>query len=106
MADTPSRPMPLEERRDPEAPVTRADLANMQRQLADVAVRMTATESELRMNTSVTADIRALLEAVRVGLRVLGAIGTAATWAAKIIGAAAVIYAAWEAIKHSGTPPK
>lgn len=99
-APQPSRPMPLEERRDPEAPVTRADLARVQKQLADGGQRMSAIESELRMNTAVTSDVRALLEATRVGLKVLGALGTVATWAAKIIGAAAAIYAAWQAIKH------
>lgn len=104
--DTPSRSMPLEDRRASDVPATREDVEEIQRQLAALGLRMGATESELRMNTSVTADVRALLEAARVGLRVLGAIGTAVQWAAKIAGAAAAIYAAFQFLKHGGPPPK
>jgi hypothetical protein len=99
--------MPLEERRDPEALVTRADLhalrEDVQRQLANGDLRMTSIESELRMNTSVTADIRALLEAGRTGLKVLGAIGFAAQWAAKIGAAVLTLYAAYQAVRHGGS---
>jgi predicted nucleic acid-binding protein len=94
----------FEERRDPDAPVTRADLANVHRQLETGEVRMTAIEAELRMNTALTADIRALLEAVRGGMRVLGAIGTAAQWLAKIAGAVAGLYGLWQLIRHGGSP--
>lgn len=104
--DIPSRPAPLDGlRRSGDIPATRDDIEQIQRQLTDGGTRMTAIESELRMNTSVTADVRALLDAARVGLKVLGALGTAATWAAKIAGAAVALYAAWQAIKHGGTPP-
>lgn len=96
---------PIEDRRAPDAPVTRADLANVQRQLATGDLRMTAIEVELRNNTDLTADVKALLEAARVGLRVLGWMGSAATWAAKIATAIGAVYAAWQLIKH-GNPPK
>lgn len=95
----------IEERRDPDAPVTRADLVNVQRQLATGDLRMTAIEVELRNNTDLTADVKALLEAARVGLKVLGWMGSAATWAAKIATAIGAVYAAWQLIKH-GSPPK
>jgi len=36
---------------------------------------------------------------------VLGYIGTAAQWAAKVATAVAAIYAAWQLIRH-GNPPK
>ena len=94
----------FEDRRDPDAPVTRADLSNVHRQLANGEVRMTAIEAELRTNTALTADIRALLEAVRGGMRVLGAIGTAAQWLAKIAGAVAGLYGLWQLIRHGGAP--
>jgi len=97
--------IPLEDRRDPDAPVTRTDLANVQRQLANGDLRMTAIEVELRTNTELTADVKALLEAVRAGLKVLGWLGSAAGWAAKVATAVGAVYAAWQLIKH-GAPPK
>lgn len=96
---------PTEDRRDPGAPVTRADLANVQRQLASGDLRMNAIEVELRTNTDLTADVKVLLEAARAGLRVLGWLGSAAAWAAKIATAIGAVYAAWQLIKH-GNPPK
>lgn len=95
----------LEDRRDPNAPVTRSDLANVQRQLATGDLRMNAIEAELRNNTALTADVKALLDAARVGLKVIGWLGTAATWFAKVATAIGAVYAAWQLIKH-GNPPK
>ena len=101
---TDSRPTPLDERRDPEAPVTRSDLAGVQRQLAAGDLRMTAIEAELRNNTALTAEVREILSFARTGLRVLGALGTTVQWLAKIAAAAAALYAAWQAARH-GIPP-
>jgi UDP-N-acetylglucosamine enolpyruvyl transferase len=100
-----SRPAPIDERRAGDIPATKDDVEQINRLLASLGLRMTANESELRMNTAVTAEVRSLLEAMRVGMKVLGAIGTAATWAAKIASAGAAIWAAWQFIKHGGTPP-
>lgn len=96
---------PTEDRRDPDAPVTRADLANVQRQLATGDLRMNAIESELRNNTAITADVRALLEAARVGLKVIGWLGSSAVWLGKIAAGIGAVYAAWQLIRH-GAPPK
>lgn len=96
--------MPLEERRDPDAPVTRADLANVQRQLAGGDTRMTGIETELRNNNTLMAEVRDILSFARTGLRVLGVIGTAVQWLAKIAAGAAALYAAWQAARH-GLPP-
>jgi hypothetical protein len=93
------------DRRDPGAPITRSDLANVQRQLSNGDLRMTAIETELRNNTQLTAEVREILTFARTGLRVLGAVGTAVTWLAKIGAAAAALYAAWQAARH-GMPPK
>jgi hypothetical protein len=98
--------MPLEERRDPDAPVTRADLANVQRQLATGDLRMNGIESELRNNTAITADVKALLEAARVGLKVIGWLGSAAVWIGKIAAGVGAIYAAWQLIRHGAPPAK
>jgi len=97
--------MPLDERRDPDAPVTRADLGHVQRQLNEGHLRMTAIEAELKNNTHLTAEIRMLLETIRAGMRVLGALGTAASWLAKIAAGIGAAYAIYQAIRH-GTPPK
>lgn len=98
--------IPLEDRRDPDAPVTRTDLANVQRQLATGDLRMAAIESELRNNTALTADVKVLLEAARAGFRVLGWLGSTAAWAAKIATAVGAVYGAWQLIKHGSPPPK
>lgn len=95
--------LPLEERRDPNAPVTRSDMANVQRQLSSGDLRMTAIESELRGNTAMTAEVKALLDAARVGLKVIGWLGAAAVWSAKVATAIGAVYAAWQLIKH-GNP--
>lgn len=97
--------IPLEDRRDPEAPVTRADLANVQRQLGAGEVRMTSIEVELKANTALTTDVKALLDAARMGLKVIGWFGTAAVWVGKIAAAIGTVYGAWQLIKH-GNPPK
>jgi hypothetical protein len=102
---TDSRPMPLDERRDPDAPVTRADLAHVQRQLAAGDSRMATIEAELKTNTNLTEDVKDLLNAARVGLKVLGWIGTAAVWAGKIAAAIAAMWGAWQLMRH-GSPPK
>lgn len=95
----------LEDRRDPEAPVTRSDLANVQRQLANGDLRMTAIEAGLKTNTELTSDVKALLEAARMGLKVIGWLGSVVVWIAKIAAAMGTLYGAWQLIKH-GNPPK
>jgi len=97
--------MPLDERRDPDAAVTRSDLAGVQRQLNEGHLRMTAIELELRNNTQLTAEVREILAFARTGLRVLGAIGMAASWFAKIAAGIGAAYALYQALRH-GTPPK
>lgn len=99
---------PLDDLRDVDAPITRADLNElltaMARERASDQLRMQAMESELRQNTSITAEVREILAFGRNGLRVLGAIGTAAQWIGKIAAAAAALYAAAQLFR--GGPPK
>lgn len=105
---TPSRPMPLDgiERRDPTAPVTRADLArvaeNVQRQFASGDLRMGAIESQLRLNTSMTAETKALLDGVEFGLKVIGVLGRVVMWAGRIAAAIGAIYGAFYMLTHGG----
>jgi hypothetical protein len=95
-----------EDRRDPDAPVTRSDLANVQRQLASGDLRMNAIESELRTNTELTADVKDLLDAARSGLKVIGWLGAAAAWMAKIATAIGAVYGVYQLIRHGAPPPK
>lgn len=104
--DQPSRPAPLDERRASDIPATREDIVRIQSQLSTGDLRMGSMEKELRMNTELTADIRAFLETARAGLRVLGLLGTAAQWAAKIAAAVAALYTAYQLLRHGGPPPK
>ncbi len=95
--------MPID-RREPERSVN-SELASVNRRLDAGGERMTAIESELKTNSETTKEIRDLLEAVQFGMRVIGWLGFAVEWLAKILVAAGSIYAALEFWKH-GTPPK
>lgn len=70
--------------------------------------RMDDMQAELAANTAVTNEVRELLGAVRSGLKVLGWIGTAVVWTAKLVAALAVagsaVYAFWHTLK-TGQPP-
>lgn len=67
--------------------------------------RMAAIEAELLANSAVTAEIRDILNVARVGLRVLGAIGTAVRWAGYIATALGAIYVAVYMATHGGKTP-
>ena len=88
-------------------------------QLAEVAValrdvqacmqrgdtRMGAMESELSVNSTVTAEVRDILSVAKVGLRVLGGVGTLVRWVGYLSAAGAAIYSAWYMVTHGGRPP-
>ncbi len=103
-----SRPMPLDhERRDPTALVTREDLGHVQRQLAAGGDRMTAIERDIKANTELTAEVKDLLNAAKLGLKVLGWIGVFAVWVGKIATAAITLWGLFQLIRHGApTPPK
>lgn len=73
--------------------------------------RMDEMQRELKENTTVTKEVKELLEMGRTGFKVLGWLGKAFVWTARaltvIAGAALAIYSAWYAITHGGQlPPK
>lgn len=61
---------------------------------------------ELLSNSATTSEIRDLMQAARVGFRVLGGLGVAAKWLGTIAAAGVAIYAALYAITHGGATPK
>lgn len=67
--------------------------------------RMDLMQDELRGNTEVTTEVREILTAVRAGLRVLGGLGTAASWAGKLAAAGVALWGAFYALTHGGRPP-
>lgn len=74
--------------------------------------RMDLFERGLSENTAatlttnaITSDIRDILIAAKVGLKVIGAIGTIAKWVAILVSACAAIYSAIYAMTHGGIPP-
>lgn len=81
------------------------DMAAVKKRLDAGAERMNAMQTELTANTAVTTEVRDILDAVRSGLKVLGGLGTFASWVGKLAAAAAAISAAWYAFTHGGTPP-
>lgn len=65
-------------------------------------VRMDRMESSITENTSLTKEIKDLMEIGRAGFKVLGWIGIAAKWIAAIAAAGASVYALF----HHSAPPK
>lgn len=62
--------------------------------------RMASIEAEVSKNTAITAEIKEILDAARLGFKVLGGLGVALKWAA---GIAAALGTLW-AIFHNGGP--
>lgn len=81
------------------------DMSAMKERLDSGARRMNAMQTELSANTAVTTEVRDILDTVRSGLKVLGGLGTFASWVGKLAAAGAAIYAFFYAITHGGTPP-
>ena len=82
------------------------DVRAMKERLDSGARRMNAMQTELTANTAVTTEVRDILDTVRSGLRVLGGLGTLASWAGKLAAAAIAIWGAIYTFTHGGHPPK
>jgi len=104
---TPSRPMSLDIlKRSSDVPATQDDVKALKSRLASCEAEIASMSKLLAVNTQITSDTKDLLDAVKAGLRVLGYIGTAAQWAAKLATAIAAVYAAWQLIRHGADGPK
>jgi hypothetical protein len=97
-----SRPMVLDESRSraSDVPATQEDLSKVDRRLASCELEVSNMNKMLAANTVMTAETKEVLDAVKAGLLVLGYIGKAAQWAARLATAVAAIYAAWQLIRH------
>jgi peptidoglycan hydrolase CwlO-like protein len=88
-----------------------ADVRSIAERLDAGSKRMKAIEAQLAEqsqkiaeNTSLTRDIRDLMEMARAGFRVLGVMGTAARWIGVIAAAGVSVWTLIQTIK-SGHPP-
>jgi hypothetical protein len=69
--------------------------------------RLLKVVEELERNSEITTDIRDILTAAKVGLRVLGGIGQAMRWLGLLATAGVAIYGAVYSATHGGQlPPK
>ena len=93
--------------------------AHMTRQMAEVTVamqdvsrcleqggaKMSSVQSELQQTSQTIGEVRDILAAVKVGLKVIGGIGTLVRWAGYVAAAGAAIYTFWHMLKNGGKPP-
>lgn len=63
-------------------------------QLADLSVRQERMEQQIQLNTDATFEIHDILSAAKGAFRVLGWVGSFASWAVKIGAAGVAMYAA------------
>lgn len=68
--------------------------------------RLREVERSIDANTDLTKEIRDVIVATKLGLRVLGGLGVAVKWAGMIAAGGLSIYAAIYAITHGGMPPE
>jgi hypothetical protein len=89
----------------PDSLAVAARLTDIDQRLARGDARMAAIEAALASNTDLTREIRDLMDAARLGLRMLGGMGQVAKWLGMVAAAAVSIYTAVYMIKHGGQPP-
>ena len=80
------------------AQTTRADLIEARQRMASI-------EEELKLNTDITGEVRDLLHTARSGMRVLGWLGTAASWLGRLAAAAVAMWGLFYALTHNGELP-
>lgn len=74
------------------------------KRMDDIEAKLADAHEEIKRNSEITEDIREILSAGKLGLRVLGGIGQAVRWLGMLAAAAVAIYGAWQAIR--GNAPK
>jgi hypothetical protein len=84
----------------------RERLAEGDRRMADMERQIAAMREELRDNSEITQDIREILTAAKVGLRVLGGLGQLVKWLGIVAGGVAAIYGAYQALRQGLPFPK
>lgn len=102
---TDSRPMGLDDaRRASDVPATQEDMRSLKGRLASCEAEISSLGKAIATNTEMTAETKEVLDTVKAGLRVLGYIGLATQWLAKLATAVVAIYAAWQLIRHGSGP--
>lgn len=101
-----------DKRRDAQLAVLLVHMRMANAQLAEYAVqahqvdkRLGEIEVSLAENTTITGEVRELMQSVKGGMKVLGWIGAAGKWLGGLAGAAVAIYTAWYAATHGGDLP-
>lgn len=90
----------------PFAPTDADRLEAIEVRLARGSVRMDEFATELKRNTDATEDIREILQAARLGFKVIGGLGAVFKWVGTLAGAAVAIWGLIYALTHGGVPPK
>lgn len=91
--------------RDPAPLDMAARLADIDQRLQRGDTRMASIEADLASNTAITREIRDLMDAARLGLRMLGGLGQVAKWCGVLATAAVALYTAGYMLLHGGQPP-
>ena len=81
-------------------------LAEIESRMDVSSERMDLLDASMKRNTDLTQEIRDILDAARVGFKVLGGLGTLVKWAGPVLGGALAIYTFVYAILHDGAIPK
>lgn len=79
---------------------TPADLLPIYDQLKAGDIRMKVIEDQLAENNTLTAEIKDILDAAKLGFKVIGGLGLLLKWAAGLGAAIATIWAIW----HGASP--
>jgi hypothetical protein len=95
----------VEKQTNPDTQAVAARLADIDQRLARGDARMANIEADLSGNTAITREIRDLMTAARLGLRMLGGMGQVAKWLGMVATAAVAIYTAVHMLTHGGQPP-
>ena len=79
-------------------------IAAIERQLQDGKERMDAMQIELSANTTITREIREILDVGRSGLKVLGGLAAVARWVGALAVAIGSVWGLIYGARH-GVPP-
>jgi hypothetical protein len=95
----------IDDRQVAAAGAARSDMAESLDRFGKIEARLSAVETDIQLNTALTKEIRDVMVAGRVGLKVLGGVGTAIKWLGMLAAAIVAIYSASYLLLHGG-PPK
>jgi len=71
-----------------------------------VAATVEGMADELAKNTEITTEVRDLMTTIKGGFRIVGWLGIAAKWVARVATAAGTLWGVMYLFFHNGQPPK